>query len=736
MITLRNYQEKAIQELTDSLKRSLDYEKSFVISFKAPTGSGKTLMVAESLRKIVNDIEMKHELSFVWISVRSLHEQSKEKLEEYLSDSKLLTCSYFNELQDRQIGKNEILFINWESINRKDVNILVRENEQDNNLNSIITRTKDEGRKIILIIDESHHTANTDGSRELIDIISPNVTLEVSATPVQKMFNEYVEVKLTDVKAEQMIKSEIAVNPGFLGIKVGNQSSDEMIIDQSLKTREMLMKYLRAEGSNVNPLVLIQLPDKKSELDEKKEEIIKLLDQKFDINESNGKLAIWLSDDKSPSLSEIEKPDNEVEVLLFKQAIALGWDCPRAAILVIFRELRSFTFTIQTIGRIMRMPELKYYKHDELNRGYVYTNLSNVIIEGDELKDYVTINESRRDKRKYSSISLRSISLDRMRERTRLSGEFVKIFFCVAKSYNLKGKINTSPKKITDFIIANGKIINVDRTGEIDSQGTISIISKPQEINRKFNLFVWKNCAPYAPADSSDRIKTAIYSFLKNNFGIEKYSENAQLLTIGSENVNHFEEVINRSKYRYDNEVVKKLNRKRNVKVNSNWEIPEFIFYNEKYTVFSSKKSIMQPFYRYIQSSKTEIEFMKYLDKSDNSVKWWFKNRESEPKYFAIEYENEERGISAFYVDFVVQFNNGSIGLFDTKFGSTATIEFAKSKAEALQKYIKLENKNGKNLQGGIVIPGDSSFLSWKINNSDVYTDDFNNSRKWISFKI
>ena len=736
MMILRNYQEKAVQDITDRLMRLLEYEGSFVISFKAPTGSGKTLMVSESLRRIVNDFEMKHELSFVWISVRSLHEQSKEKLEEYLSDSKLLTCSYFNELQDRQIGKNEILFINWESINKKDVNIFVRENEQDNNLNSVITRTKDEGRKIILIIDESHHTANAERSRELIGLISPNITLEVSATPVQKMFNEYVEVKLTDVKAEQMIKYEIAVNPGFLDIKIGSQSSDEMIIDQALKTRQMLMNCLRDEGSNVNPLVLIQLPDKRSELDEKKEEIIRLLDQKFDINESNGKLAIWLSEDKSPSLGEIEKSNNEVEVLLFKQAIALGWDCPRAAILVIFRELRSFTFTIQTIGRIMRMPEFKYYTHDELNRGYVYTNLSNVIIEGDELKDYVTINESRRDEKKYSGISLRSISLDRMRERTRLSGEFVKIFRSVAMSYHLKEKINTSPKKITDFIIADGKIINVDRTGEIESQGTISIVSKPHEINRKFDLFVWKNCAPYAPADSSDRIKTAIYSFLKDNFGIEKYSEKAQLVTIGSENVNQFEEVINRSKYIYDNEVVKKLNKKRILKINSSWEIPEFIFYNEKYTVFSSRKSIMQPLYRYTEASKTEIEFMKYLDRSDNSVKWWFKNRESEPKYFAIEYDNEEGGISAFYVDFIVQFNNGSIGLFDTKFGRTAIIEFAKSKAEALQKYIKLENKNGKNLQGGIVIPGDLSYLSWKINNSDVYTDDFNNSEKWMPFKI
>ena len=736
MITLRNYQENAIEEITYRLKRLLEYEGSFVMSFKAPTGSGKTLMVSESLRRIVNDIEVKHDISFVWISVRSLHEQSKEKLEEYLGNSKSLTCSYFNELQDRQIDRNEILFINWESINKKDVNVFVRENEQDNNLNSVITRTKEEGRKIILIIDESHHTANAERSRELIDVISPNITIEVSATPVQKMFNEYVEVRLIDVKAEQMIKSEIAVNPGFLDIKVGDQSSDEIVIDQALKARQMLINYLRDEGSIVNPLVLIQLPDRRSELDEKKEEIVRLLDQKFDVNESNGKLAIWLSDDKSPSLTEIEKIDNGVEVLIFKQAIALGWDCPRASILVIFRELKSFTFTIQTIGRIMRMPEFKHYKHEELNRGYVFTNLSNVIIEGDELKDYVTINESRRDEKRYSSISLRSISLDRARERTRLSGQFVKIFNEIAMLYHLKEKINTSPSKIADFIIADGRIRNVDQTGEIESHGTISIVSRSQEINRKFDLFVWKNCTPYAPADSSDRIKTAIYSFLKDNFGIEKYSEKAQLVTLGFENVNHFEEVINRSKSAYENEVVKVLNKKRVVKVNSSWEIPQFIFYNEKYNIFSSRKSIMQPFYRYIDASKPEIEFMKYLDRADNSVKWWFKNREGEPKYFAIEYYDGDGEISAFYVDFIVKFTNGSIGLFDTKLGRTASVEFAKSKAEALQEYIKSENKKNKNLLGGIVIPADLSYVSWKINNKDVYTDDFKNNENWKPLRI
>jgi type III restriction enzyme len=45
-----------------------------------------------------------------------------------------------------------------------------------------------------------------------------------------------------------------------------------------------------------------------------------------------------------------------VSFLLFKQAAATGWDCPRASVLVMFREIKNPTFAIQTVGRILRMP--------------------------------------------------------------------------------------------------------------------------------------------------------------------------------------------------------------------------------------------------------------------------------------------------------------------------------------------------------------------------------------------
>jgi type III restriction enzyme len=69
----------------------------------------------------------------------------------------------------------------------------------------------------------------------------------------------------------------------------------------------------------------------------------------------------------------IEKNGSEVEVLIFKEAVAVGWDCPRAQVLVMLRAIRSLTFEIQTVGRILRMPEAKHYDIAELNKAFVYS---------------------------------------------------------------------------------------------------------------------------------------------------------------------------------------------------------------------------------------------------------------------------------------------------------------------------------------------------------------------------
>ena len=727
MIELKNYQKRAVDSLKTKVESVLRNPEAGIVIFQAPTGSGKTIMVSELLKKLVKNGKDNKKLAFVWISVRMLHEQSKEKLEKYYEDSKLLQCSYFEDLADRQIGENEILFINWHSINKKDINIYVRENEQDNNLNAIVQNTKEEGREIVLIIDESHHTANSTKSREIIETISPKVTLEVSATPqLKENVSEIEKLYLSDVKAEEMIKSEIAVNPEFLSLKVNPKSSDDLVIEQALKKRHDLKKLFERENSNINPLILIQLPDQKGNLINKKDDVIEILKKKA-ITEENGKLAIWLSEEKTENLANIDKNDNEVEVLVFKQAIALGWDCPRASILVIFRESKSFIFTIQTIGRIMRMPELKYYSEPELNTGYVFTNLPTIEITEDYARDYVTIYEAKRDSNLYKEIKIPSIFLKRQRERTRLSGKFSKIFMQVAEETSLETKLTANPSKIVSPIIADGKIINIDQAGEIEHKGTIDVQLNPVEVQQRFDKFITDMCSPYAPADSSDRLKTALYQFLTAKFKLKKFDIQAQRVIVGKENVQAFVDTINLSKERYKLQVVQQLSETREKIEVPTWEVPIIISYNSNYVKAEKPKSIMKPLYTKKQS-EPERQFIELLEQS-NKVKWWFKNGENEVKYFAVIRTDG----NAFYPDWIVQFEDGSIGIFDTKSGRTAETADAGPRAEGLQKYIKEQNKKGKKLWGGIVIFVNGS---WRYNDNDVYTYDPNNLTSWKLLSI
>ena len=721
-----DYQDIKAEELKNKVNELLDFDENKICVFKAPTGSGKTVMVAEMLRRLVTQRNDDKKLSFIWISVRQLHEQSKDKLDKFFEDSRVIKCSNFEDLDDKRIGENEILFFNWESINKKD-NVYIRENEQDNNLSTVVANTKEDGREIVLIIDESHHTAKSEKSKEIIEEISPKVTIEVSATP--HLVGHLVEVDFNRVISEGMIKKEVSINPEIDKEKI-KKSADELVIECALKKRDELLKAYKKEGSNINPLILIQLPDKKAGVMDRKDDIEQTLRDKFKITEENGKLARWLSEDKTPNLTNIEKNNSDVEVLIFKQAISLGWDCPRAHILVLFREWQSMIFSIQTVGRIMRMPELRHYDNDVLNRGYVYTNLSNIEIAEDIAKDYLTIYESKRNDKIYKSLALNSVYLKRQREKTRLSGEFSKIFIDVAKKEKMNETINKKPSNLINEIMVDGKIVRLDEAQVIKSDKEIKVKITPKELQYRFELFIRTLCTPFAPADSSGRIRTALYKAFEKYLDIDDWDE-VQKLVLSKENYQKITDLVNKAKEEYTIKVVQELSEQRE-EVPVIWDVPESIEYNSRYAEVSYKKSIMIPAYAK-EGSKPEKEFIDILEEKDNKVVWWFKNGESEIKWFAVKYADENGVERAFYVDFVVYRKDGSVGLFDTKSGRTA--EDAKQKAEALANYIEKENKRGKKLWGGIAVSKDGS---WRYNDSKKYEfNEANLGKEWkfLSFK-
>ena len=703
---LKIYQQNAIDELLTKAKRLLDLGSGKKLVFKAPTGSGKTIMMAEFLKRLVDDRDIGQSLGFIWTAPRQLHNQSREKLENYFETSRALKCSLFEDLDDRKISENEILFFNWESINKAD-NIYIRDNEQDFNLSKVLERTKEEGREIILVIDEAHHHATSEISQGLIQMIGPKLTIEVSATPVLRDPDDMVSVAIEDVKKEGMIKKGIILNDDFVNFvqegKIQTQKlsggSEELVIDAAMKKRQELVEAYKKEGVNVNPLVLIQLPDRRTSLEDRiRERVESILKNKYNISteKENNKLAIWLSGEHI-NKEEVEKPDNYVEVLLFKQAIALGWDCPRAQILVLFREWHSPIFSIQTVGRIMRMPEPDkgHYKNESLNYGYVYTNLGDIEIKEDIAKDYITIYTS---KRSFDpNLRLLSCYHKRHREKTRLSPLFIEIFLEEARKYGLKNKIDVKTKKLDLKLINDFKVENPDAWIGKTISGDKKIRASGFDLQKLFDFFVRNNLTPFYPEDRSvGRVKEAIYKFFEQELKMpyEDVWENIVQIVLSEKNAQHFVNVLDKAKEKYKEEVEKIENE---MIYKPNWNIPETLSFGSEYKKVETKKSIMQPFYSN-EKWKSEAAFIDFLEKSE-TVYWWFKNGDRDATFFAVPYENGEQ--KPFYIDFIVKLKDGRIGLFDTKAGLTKQI--AGPKIDGLYKYIQNENKKGKKLFGGIV---------------------------------
>lgn len=737
-VEFKNYQEKAIVKLKQEVNELLDVEGNKICIFKSPTGSGKTLMMAEALKRIIDSRIDGKKFSFIWIAVNKLHDQSRNSLKKYYDQFGIsLKCSYFDDLDERKISENEILFLNWASINKKG-NIYVRENERDNNLSNIVARTKDEGRTIILIIDESHRNAETDKSKELIEDIGPKVTIEVSATPQLKGIFHGIEVELKDVKEEGMIKKEIVINPGFesykLDKKLADKTADEIVVEAGLKKRVELAKKYQEEGSNINPLMLIQIPDSRKGLIDKKDSIIQLL-ANHGITTKNGKLAIYLSEkDNKINLENIEKNENEVEVMIFKQAIAVGWDCPRATILVLFREWKSMIFSIQTIGRIMRMPEWYHYKNNELNLGYVFTSLSDIGIAEDIAKEYITVFEGKRID-VYKDINLASCHSKRFREETRLSSDFVPIFFQAADELKLETKISLKHSIVDTKIIASGRIVDVDKEiKSIEKKGTLDIPKNEVELQNAFDSFARENLAPFAPElRSIKRINDSLYRFFDKHFkmGVDDWPR-IQAIVLADENRQHVTDVINKAKELYQDLVGR--GKHELVQNDEPWNIPRTINYNLTFVKKEYKKSVIQPYYAktkgndnlsmFEEDSEVEIAFIDYLEKA-KQVKWWFKNGTKDGSYFAVPY-SENGADKPFYVDFIVMLNDGRIALFDTKGGIYA--KTATERAEGLAGYIMKENKNSNRLFGGVVINDKGS---WRYNDNKKYDYNQNDLKEW-----
>ncbi len=783
MKTLR-YQQDAIGELTDKTIKLLNLGGSRrKIVFEAPTGAGKTVMACQTLANIVDELRTRgdsrfKECAFIWFAPRKLHLQSYMSLKGAFGETRKLTPVMFDELdQNEGIQPGEILFVNWESVN-KEKNIMVRDSESSASIYEITRRTQEEfGLPIVAIIDEEHMfwSNNADRTRQVLERINPAVELRISATPRTTHPDERVKVYRQDVIHAEMIKKEVVLNPE-IDIR---DSEDEVTMNgrltkAALEKRNQIAEAYRAEGIDINPLLLIQLPNDKKEAmtseDEKVAEQVKTyLKYMCDITEENGKLAVWLSNEKS-NLAGLERPDNLAQVLLFKEAIALGWDCPRAAVLLIFRKMQSDSFTIQTVGRILRMPEQKHYPNDLLNVGYVYTDIAKDKIQivtadaGYILNDTITAYR----RANLCNVSLKAVYSERPNiERNYLGPDFRKVLydtatdfwrleqgaglFSIAELAAMRGDdeeyqplpdtddltINENRRRVKNSIRLDVKTINVEIPKDVHFQNEVQTLNVERakfartagEIDGVFIAYIDGKGGRFERKGRTDKIASFLTELIADFFGI--YETDAKKVVLYHENRPKFDRLLEKALETYARmrEVAAANAAATRVYKEHDWEVPEQRVYDaETNHVAPAENHALLPFIQLNTASNPEKEFVKFLEANSQYIDWWYKNGDSGKTNYAIEYNKGQGGEKAlFYVDFVIRMKNGHIYIFDTK--SAGSDIFAADKHNALLEYIKDNSSAEQPLAGGVILQQGSNWLY-----SPLRIENTTDTLNWDSF--
>jgi len=784
MIQLKDYQRKAVRELKRKMIDMLNLpDERQKLVFKAPTGSGKTVMTSALLDELTQELPENGDciytrVAWVWIAPNKLHQQSYRSMRNFFSETRSLRPVMFDECDHLEgLQQGDVLFLNWESIN-KDNAVMIRDNEQNRTLFELLRRTRIQSNvPSVVVIDEEHMFGgrNAMKSEKVLKSINPKIELRISATPVTMSF-QAVEVRRSEVVAEEMIKKGVELNPN---VRSSNEQTsltvNQQLLVKALKKREELAKAYAEYG--INPLLLIQLPNDTSDTlsnDEKTiaEEMKAYLQDMCNISVENGKLAVWLSKDKSPNLDTITKADDMTEVLLFKQAIALGWDCPRASVLLIFRELKSMTFTTQTVGRILRMPEQRFYRDDRLNHGYVYTNLSEDIIQivGDDMNYLSTIFANRRPE--FNSITLRSVYQDKNgARRNRLGADFRALFLkmmereweqnpmmlfneedffesddetdnntsneeemeakLVQNRHNAKKHgIQTDVSRIFVAIPKDTPMTGESGLVEITDKARIAL--NASELDTLFTLFCRKNVGSFGKHDSTPVLKGAIEKALEDYLQI--FATDVPKVVLYHRNRPHFEDLIRKAIARYSALLGKQEEETSNEAPYKEftWEVPETRIYNAEKNVSREGEIYnhgLMPYFEQKGVSIPEYKFARWIDAQREEVDWWYKNGDEGKQHFAVPYKTQDGKNRCFYVDFIIRLKDGTILLLDTK--THGSDENGKEKNNALYEFVETYREKGIKMYGGVLIQeGDNWYFP------DGPVDNIDSTEGWTRLNL
>lgn len=780
------FQEKAVEELLSQFKTLWRQPQHQIpITLKAPTGSGKTYMTEKFICELSKQPDWVQDVAYVWITFSDdLAMQSRDKFMDYFPTSlpgRLLTIQDF---QQGALRERDIIFLNWQKLVSKSAeNRVLRRPDDDRNekeqgfyFEDVVELTHAEGREFVMIIDESHKNVTDAAVRDVINPINPKIILKVSATPesepsISDIRNNragWVEVERQDVIDAGMIKRELICQTEEDIKSRGNKDLDDLLLDLAMERRELLVEEIAKFDMKVNPLVIIQLPNNTSvdTSDQTKEEIV--TDYLVSHGVEQTRIAKWFTNEKKPL--GLEDNESQYDYLLFKMAAGTGWDCPRAQVLVMFRDIQSETFQTQTIGRIVRIPVHGQQGTEVFRTGYIYTNYNRkMVLEGkyDEPGNKPKVNVA-------ENVKGQEIIIDYLLQTEYMSridygdlGKSWEFQQCLIKTFNdyfgitIEDAIDTVRNKLLSHglqivphleqkIVVNARFKDLDQISLAFNGNDMSREVSRHDVQKLFS----KVCVDLLKGQTDDDSKIAniarSFGILKSalrmwfkNYAFRLEDDDARYRIFLADVLNKGERSLFKylvtatlkAHYPLREEQIKKRREEAEKQETTTFRILKTYAYSDDYESMEMKRCLFHPFYirKNYDGRINEIKFANYLDKQE-CIEWWMKNGDNGKDWLSIRYYNEvTQKTELFYPDWVYKKKDGTIGIWDTKGGQTASSTETKNKAEELQRRIRIlngHNREGIRYEGGIVIEANSM---WYYNNNGEYMYKQGSTEGWMN---
>lgn len=689
-INLKDFQVETVNKLLNATQNS---KKEILL--EAPTGSGKTIILLSFIEEYLS---LNNKTIFIWLTPGKgeLEEQSRKKMMTFLPG---YNTKNIQDVLLQGFEENDTAFINWETITKKDSNAL-KETERKN-LYERIKEAHNNGIKFIVIVDEEHIN-KTIKAESIIEYVNPSYIIRVSATPKLNKEAEKIVIDEIEVINAGLITRALFINENVDDNKVYT-NEHEYLLDLAIqKRKEIKNEYLKI-GSEINPLIIVQVPSKSEDLINQIETYLAQNDYTFEHNN----LAIWLAD-KKKNIEGIEKNNANQAILIMKQAISTGWDCPRAKILVKLRDNMNEDFETQTIGRIRRMPEAHHYDNTLLDNCYLYTFDEKY----EESVKQDLGNKAYETKIVFLKNEFKNFSLTKVTFDNKFDGFDERETFNILHNYYVeKYKLTNNYKNNITILEANHYSFKTTIDNNIVKDKIIKLnsneISKAQRINVSSEVTTNKNGLELRNTINEisskigmryDRTRLMLERlFFKGKLFNKKFI-NLSLIEFYAFIINN--EALIKEDFK---EAVSQKARQSKLNLNElqfiNWKIPEkdYIKYDPKMKDTEIyEKSVYLNYPSSTIKSNSEVLFEEYCNQSD-FVKWYYKNGDKSPNYFSLVYVDAINHKWHFYPDYILCDKDDNVWIIEAKGGENKNNQSKNIDLKAENKFAALKEYATKN---------------------------------------